>query len=321
MAIENIITDLFQSLTDVIDSQIGSNVTAITSVIAPAMGAAVTLYFVFVVYKIIYTNNEMFIGEVVKNVLALSAVAAFAMSTPYYLQYVVPFVQGSGDQISSALTGSPASGTALDSMIANVKTSLDSMIEKMDFSLTGNWSVSFKALYAIVLIYVGSFIFIFYAAAYLLVAKFMVGLLLSVGTIFISFAFFPVTRGYFTSWCGQCLNYIMLCIMYSITLGVLNKFITSKFDLSHLGVESSFQIIIIFFISVFVIQQIGVLVSSLTGGMGINGLTGAANSMVGGAAKFSGVNMASRAAGSWAGGKAQSAGSVVSNFLKNSMKG
>jgi type IV secretion system protein VirB6 len=282
MAVENIITDLFNELSQVITNQISPSVTAITSAIGPIMGAALLVYVIFIAYKIIYSNHEVIMSEVTKNVMCLALVSAFSVSTPYYMQYVVPFVTGAGDQLSAAITGSPASASALDSMINNVKTCLDTMMDKMQFGITDDWGAAVKSLWAVILIYVGSFIFIFYAAAYLLVAKFMVGLLLSVGTIFICFSFYPTTRGFFTSWCGQCLNYILLNVLYTLAIGILNNFIVSKFNLSDLGVESSFQIIIVFFISMFVLQQISILVSSLTGGMGINGLTGSLNSGVSG---------------------------------------
>lgn len=311
MAIQDLVTNIFNDLTQVIESQIGSSVSAITTAITPVMGAALLVYVVFIAYKIMYTNNEVFMSEVIKNVMTLALVSAFTASTPYYIQYVVPFVTGAGDQISAAITGSPASATALDAMLTNVQTSIDKMMDEMHFGLTDDWSIGFRALFGVILTYIGSFVFIFYATAYLLVAKFMVGLLLSVGTIFICFSFYPTTRGFFTSWCGQCLNYILLNVMLTLTLGILNTFITSKFNLADMGVASSFQIIIVFFISVFVVQQIGVLVSSLTGGMGINGLTGATNSMVGkglGAARGAGKG-------------ASKAASVVSSFMKNGIKG
>lgn len=316
MAIQDLVTNIFNDLTQVIESQIGSSVSAITTAIAPVMGAALLVYVVFIAYKIMYTNNEVFMSEVIKNVMTLALVSAFTVSTPYYIQYVVPFVTGAGDQISAAITGSPASATALDAMLNNVQISIDKMMDAMHFSIFDmDLSLLFKTAFAIGLTYIGSFVFIFYAAAYLLVAKFMVGLLLSVGTIFICFAFYPPTRGFFTSWCGQCLNYILLNVMLTLTLGVLNAFITSKFNLGDMGIESSFQIIIVFFISVFVIQQIGSLVSSLTGGMGINGLTSATNSMAG-----RGLGMAKGAAGRAAGVVGKSA-SVVSSFMKNGVKG
>lgn len=315
MAIQDLVTNIFNDLTQVIESQIGSSVSAITTAIAPVMGAALLVYVVFIAYKIMYTNNEVFMSEVIKNVMTLALVSAFTVSTPYYIQYVVPFVTGAGDQISAAITGSPGSATVLDAMLTNVQTSIDKMMDAAQFGLTDDWSIGFKVLFGIILTYIGSFVFIFYAAAYLLVAKFMVGLLLSVGTIFICFSFYPPTRGFFTSWCGQCLNYILLNVMLTLTLGILNAFITSKFDLADVGVQSSFQIIIVFFISVFVIQQIGSLVSSLTGGMGINGLTSATNSMAG-----RGLGMAKGAAGSAAGVVGKTA-SVVSSFMKNGVKG
>ncbi|HFD6165581.1 TPA: type IV secretion system protein [Salmonella enterica] len=311
MAVENIITDLFNELTLVITNQISPSVTAITSAIAPVMGSALLVYVIFIAYKIMYSNHEVIMSEVTKNVMCLALVSAFTVSTPYYMQYVVPFVTGAGDQLSAAITGSPASASALDSMINNVKTCLDTMMDKMQFGITDDWGAAIKSLWAVILIYVGSFIFIFYAAAYLLVAKFMVGLLLSVGTIFICFAFYPTTRGYFTSWCGQCLNYILLNVLYTLAIGILNSFIVRKFKLSDLGVESSFQIIIVFFISMFIIQQISVLVSSLTGGMGINGLTSSVSSLAGGTA--------SRLRG--LAGVGKSAAQKLMNLFSNGIKG
>jgi type IV secretion system protein VirB6 len=313
MAIQNLITELFNDLSAVIEGQIGSTVSSITTSIAPVMGAALCVYVVYIAYKIIYTNNEMFMSEIIKNVMSLALVSAFAASTPYYMQYVVPFVMGAGDQISSAITGSPATATALDSMINNTSACINKMLSEMNFSLfSSDLSIIFQTVFAVALTYIGSFIFIFYAAAYLLVAKFMVGLLLSVGTIFICFSFYPTTRGYFQSWCGQCLNYILLSIMYTITIGILNAFIMSKFDFDNFGLVSAFQIIIVFFISVFIIQQISVLVSTLTGGMGINGLTGATNSLMGkGTGGVQRLAQGMKAKGS----------SVVSNFLTSGIKG
>ncbi|ENG8827715.1 type IV secretion system protein [Salmonella enterica] len=315
MAIENILTDLFNDLTLVITNKIGPSVAAITSAISTVMGAALLVYTIFIVYKIMYSNHEVIMSEVTKNVMSLALVSAFTVSTPYYMQYVVPFVTGAGDQLSSAITGSPASATVLDSMISNVKVSLDAMIQNMHFGITDDWGAAIESLWAVILIYVGSFIFIFYAAAYLLVAKFMVGLLLSVGTIFICFAFYPTTRGYFTSWCGQCLNYILLNVLYTLAIGILNSFIVSKFNLSDLGVESSFQIIIVFFISMFVIQQISVLASSLTGGMGINGLTASVSSFASGAAR----RMVG--AGKGIAGTGKGAAQKIMNLLSNGIKG
>lgn len=90
MAIQNLITELFNDLSSVIEGQIGSTVSSITTSIAPVMGAALCVYVVYITYKIIYTNNEVFMSEIIKNVMSLALVSAFAASTPYYMQYVVP---------------------------------------------------------------------------------------------------------------------------------------------------------------------------------------------------------------------------------------
>lgn len=62
MAIQDLVTNIFNDLTQVIESQIGSSVSAITTAIAPVMGAALLVYVVFIAYKIMYTNNEVFMS-------------------------------------------------------------------------------------------------------------------------------------------------------------------------------------------------------------------------------------------------------------------
>ncbi|EIO8946022.1 type IV secretion system protein, partial [Salmonella enterica] len=121
---------------------------------------------------------------------------------------------------------------------------------------------------------------------FLALSTFMVGLLLSVGILFICFSPFQTTRSMFTSWCGSCLNYILLNVFYTISFGFVLGMIQSLTikDPNAVTLTSVVTLLLIIAISVFLIEQIGTLCSTLTGGVGINGLTSAANGFGGKAA-------------------------------------
>lgn len=307
----NFVQDFFQSLDTVIQNQIGSNVANVTSVIAPVFAAAVGLYVVFISWQILYTNREIVVLEVAKNIAALAVVSVFTAGGAYYADYVIPFGLHAGDELSAAITGSAASGTALDGMFNNAQTSIAKILDDMEFDLFSNLLPTLRLLLAVFLILLGSSVYIFMATAYLLVAKFMMGIVLSLGTIFISFAMFPTTRGMFTSWCGQLVHYTLLSCGFTIVQGILNSYITSKFNLGDLGIASAFQIVIIFFVGGFAMVKLDQVIAAMSGGTAIHGLMG---QVAGGVAK------ATRGAASGMGTAARKVGSSMFG-RKDSIKG
>lgn len=275
---DKVLTGLYDNVTQVIDQQITSNVTALSYTALPLITAAIMCYCVFVAYKIITGQNDMFISEIIHNLVVFSLVGAVCYSSSYYQRYVIPFVLGAGDDLSSSLFGPSAVGTsALDSFLEGVNKSLDVMESKMTFGWLDDWSLGMQAVIYWVILWLAAGVFAVYATAYLLVAKFMVGILLSVGTIFICFSMFPATRGMFTAWVNQCANYIFLTLGYSLVLSIFLQFINTKFSASSSNGSSTpfadvAQIVMVLFIGVYIMGQVGSLISSITGGVGINGL-------------------------------------------------
>lgn len=96
--------------------------------------------------------------------------------------------------------------------------------------------------------------------------------------IYMLFFFFPTTRSMFTSWCGSCLNYILLNVFYTISFGFVVTLIEKNMVKDgNVTIMMVVTLLLVILISVFLIEQIGTLCSTLTGGVGINGLTSAAN--------------------------------------------
>lgn len=300
-----IVSDFLKSVDHIVSEKIAANISAIAHVISPVFFAAVALYVVYIAWEIIYSNKEVVIGEVIKNMMLFTLIGAFTYTSPLYTTYVVPFVMHAGQDISAAVTGGTDTASTVDNVwdYLSLKMELFRKISTKDLSWrdVGGY-IKINIIWFIG--YVGGAILVFFVTIYLTVSTFMIGLLLSAGVIFICFAAFPSTRQMFTAWAGNCLNYILLNVFYSIsftfTLGFIDKF--TKFNAKKVSLMDALALFVVILISVFLIEQIGTMCSALTGGVGINGLTSAISTGLGRMSKAGGA--AARMAGKYSGASA-----------------
>ena len=321
----DIVSELLKNVTAIVGVAIPKNISAISSAISPVFLAFIGLYVCFIAYSIIYSQRDVVMQEVTKTLMSFAAVAAFTYSGNYYAQYVVPFVMNAGSDLSGALTGSSDVASTVDALWKKLTVSLDEFWlvarDKLNWNDFGGF-IKVGIIYAIG--YIGGAILVLYSALFLCVSTFMVGILLSVGVIFISFAVFPSTRSMFTAWCGHCLNYVLLNVFYTISFGFTIGFIEkySKLNPASVTLMDVATLAIVIAVSVFLIEQIGALCSSLTGGVGINGLTGAANGVASLAYRASGMRAMTGVARSLAGKAGVKAKDYVKSKLgKGSIKG
>lgn len=227
-----------------------------------------------------------------KTVMAFTVVGAFTYSAPYYSQYVIPFVMHSGQDLSTAVSGSSDVATSVDASWNKLSDTMEAFWAEATGQLgMTDFGLWIKAALIYGVGYAGGFALIFYTTVFLCVSIFMVGLVLSVGILFICFSVFPSTRSMFTAWCGSCLNYILLnvflyCVFW-LRYVANRKIYTSR--CSNSTFMNVIMLLAVVLISVYLIEQIGTLCSTLTGGVGINGLTAAANGMTGKLAAATGL--------------------------------
>lgn len=322
------VSDFINSITNVVESAVASNASSIASAISPVFAAAVGLYIVYVMYEILYTQHKPIIGEVFKNISALAVVGAFTYSAPYYSTYVIPFVMHAGSDLSSAVSGSGDTASSVDSMWESLSSTMNSYLSTQKEAL-GLTDVGDTILVYIVwgVGYIGGALLIYYSAVFLCISTFAVGIALSAGIIFICFAFFPLTRKMFTAWCGTCLNYILLNVFYTISFSFLIALIkkTTSFDSGVISISDVLMLLLTIMVSIFLIEHIGVMSSTLTGGVGINGLTPAANGAISKAATLSGgramAGVGRNFAGNISSRAKSSIGSYSNRFKNNSMGG
>ncbi|MFW8631666.1 type IV secretion system protein [Vibrio natriegens] len=266
--------DLFNFVTTIVTDNIGAMVVLFADVITPLIGSFVTLYAIYLAYQMLFDSEKIMIMESLKFISSLALCTTVAFNTYWYMSSIVPMVLLSGDTIASYLTASTGgSGGALQEMFETMLLQIESLWENVSFGVTASWGDSFLMIILLVLVILGYVPFLLVATAYLLVAKVMVGFLLILGPLFIMFAFFPSTRSMFQSWTGQCFNYVLLTIVYPLAFNIFNLTINyvvgGNEDISF---ASCLMTLILFGCCILISVQIPVLTSSLSGGVGINGL-------------------------------------------------
>lgn len=317
-----VVSDFITQTKALVMDAVAANFTIVATSIRPVFAAAFLLYCCVIAWQIIYINKEIIVNEVIKNTIVFTLIGAFVWSAPYYQQWVVPFVMDSGNEIATKLTGSNAA-TGMDAMWDQLTTTMETFKTNATDSL--GWDIGpLVAVYAIYGIgYLGGAILIIYTSIFLCIATFMTGILLSVGSIFICFAGFPATREMFTKWCGHCLNYILLNVFYAISLSFVVKLIDkyTHFDVNTLAFSDVVTFLIVVVICIAMVEQVAVLCSSLTGGVGINGLVPGGSSL----ARAAGLTKAAASMRDKAPGAAKSAiqrgAAAVANKFKNNVKG
>ncbi|EOS9525980.1 type IV secretion system protein [Salmonella enterica] len=275
----NIVSEFLEKVTTIVESTAATNAAKVAQAISPTFFAAIALYVIYLIYEITYSQRDVIMSEVTKNIGAFALVGAFTYSAPYYSQFVIPFVMHAGSDLSAAVTGDSGTTTSVDNLWNMLSTTLDNYknteLEALDWtSITDQlftylvWGIG----------YIGGLLLIYYTTIFLTLSTFMVGILLSAGILFICFSLFASTRNMFTAWVGSCLNYILLNLFYSISFSFVISFVEQTVPSSgNVTLATVLYFFMVIVISVFLVEQVGTLCSTLTGGVGINGLTSAAN--------------------------------------------
>lgn len=304
--------DLFTFIDQIVTQNIASMVGVFSSTITPLLGACVILYALYLAYQSLYEPQNLVIMESMKFIGSLAVVTTIALNTNWYLTNIVPAVLGSGDQIAQALLGDPSGGggASLQAIYDTMLSTINKMILSIDLEvLSGkSWIRTLLICSQLLLVILGFTPFLAVATAYLLVAKIMVSFLLIIGPLFIMMAFFPSTRSFFQAWTGQCFNYTLLSIMYPLAFTIFTQVLNNTVFAENLSISTHLMTIIVFAALILLSVQIPTFCSTLSGGIGINGLVGGALGGLGGVRSLlkgiakggKGVYKGGKTAGEWA---------------------
>ncbi|WP_062059605.1 type IV secretion system protein [Cellvibrio sp. OA-2007] len=298
-------SDIFTSIDEGLSLTYASGLNNFAALIAPLIGAFIALYFVLKALHFLYSGGtNQLPSDVIKQITNLSLFTYFAFNIPYYMDVVVNPVNSIGNEIANAFSSSGKTAPHVIDQMANQILDTIQLIwdNTPNLSLT-NLDIQplLRAISTIVIISIFGTIFMVVSALYLLIAKVLVALVLMLGPLYISAAFFPLTREYFMKWLGQLLNYILLSAMFGFTFtlltNLLQKFILGAGFASTIpmGDMTNLKLLFTFLLFTGVVAALPALTSQLTGGVGISGmgavsglggsLTRSLTKLVGGGAK------------------------------------
>lgn len=243
---------------------------AVIALISPVLGICFTIYLMLI------ASNAMR-GEVggenvmdfFQRSIAWAIIITMGCNIQYYT-YVVDFFNGLGADLSGAISGSSSvsSGAMLDELL---NLYLDRAIEIYDKS-SGFESIA-AAVCAVILLLGGGFL-LAVAAAYILLAQIALGMLLAIGPIFISLALFPATRKFFDAWIGQCVNYVLLTVLFCFLATILTDLVHQMF-VNDTNVFAQMAMTVVSCVAfILVALNIPSLASALSGGVGISTMVG-----------------------------------------------
>lgn len=269
---------VFDWLDDVMLPELSGNVADFMQVISPVMGAAVITWFVLWAWR--YIVEERPLTELVYRFVILTVVCFFAFTAPYYSSTIIPMVNDIPFDLSKPFVGEDFDGlqNSADSLIAENSQIIADMWDKAKFvswsgvDLNNFMNVSYATLVVGLLgnVYAGIGLF------FMVVAKLMINVLLAIGPAFIAAAFFPATKQYFALWVNQIVNYIVLttlfAVVFAIQLSLINDL--TAFTDGRLPPDRVDKIFVVYVISLALLFTVPVIASSVSGGMGLNGLVG-----------------------------------------------
>jgi len=270
---------------------------AIITLITPIAGTCFSIYVTLILVSYWRGSNDEPIVDFFMRIAAWAAILTFGFNITYYSTYVVPFFNGFGDDLANALTGTPSSGSALDAISTAYVTAMWNL-----FDAASGIEGTLDAIMFIVITLLFAVPFIAIAAAYIILAQFALSLLLALGPLFFAFALFPVTRKFFESWIGQCMNYSFLVALFAAA-GMIEVNFAQTMVPTAMTLLSLFQLVMMGIAFLVIALNLPGLASALGGGVGISSMVG----------KGSGLASALKAMGKAGGGddgKDKSGGSM-----------
>jgi type IV secretion system protein VirB6 len=167
---------------------------------------------------------------------------------------------------------------------------------------------NYQCFYNIIIIIIFG-IFLIIAAAYIVLAKVFLSILVVLGPLFISLALFPATRQFFSAWVNQVVNYNLYFLLINIVGAIFISYMNATFDQTTLLSDAG--VIHLIFVCLFfavILLKLPEMASGLAGGIAANGFGALSSTISSSQRMFSG--------GGKSGGGKSSSQSKSSNTMK-----
>ncbi|CAO1670503.1 type IV secretion system protein [Salinicola sp. NYA28a] len=220
------VADLFDILDTVATNYAIENISNTITLIVPiiSLGLAVSLLIQGLFIMFTPASGEPLSGLFLRFA-RYAAILAIAGAGGLYQTDFASTALSLPDQLSSALYmgGTGASSDSMGSVIDSAANK-GGILAKEAFDNIG-WSFdSIASLYIGVHILVSTFFLCGIGAAFILMAKLMLAIIVGLGPIFIFALMFDGTKRLFTPWIGALFNYVLLAVLVTAVFSIMNTF-------------------------------------------------------------------------------------------------
>lgn len=240
---------LLEDITATVTTYANDKAATMIAIIGPAAAVLLTIF-------VLLWGLAMASGQIsepftdgMKRIIRICVITGLALTAGVYQGAVADFFLSVPNELASqmayegaASNGSPTTiATVLDNSLQKGIDVGDQAWDKGDEMAQQGIKAAIAGIgyYAIaILVYLTSVVIVAIAAGILFVAFIATAVLLAIGPLFILLAIFPQTARYFEAWLGQMVNFAILSLIVSVTIGVtfslLDKFLAdlpvSTFD-------------------------------------------------------------------------------------------
>ena len=268
-----VFTNVFNTIDSTVQSTIIGNTSNMVSMVSPVLLAGFTVYVILITWSYFGTTLEQTMFDLLKRILAWGVIISFSLNIGSYNSNVVPFVLGLGEGLANAFSGGTADASALDSLVNLLFEMIGKNSEAAD-EVSGIEGISEKlaAFFYNLLIIIVFGLFLIIAAAYIVLAKVFLAILVVLGPIFISLALFPATRQFFSAWVNQVVNYNLYFLLVNVVGAIFITYINNTFNQETLLTDSGLiHLVLILLFFAIILLKLPEMASGLAGGIAANG--------------------------------------------------
>ena len=268
----DVFTNVFNNIESTINSVIVGKTANMIAIISPVLLAAFVVYVIFVTWSYFGASIEQSMFDLLKRILAWGVIISFALNLGTYNNTVVPMVLGLGEGLAAAFSGAPANATALDSLVNLLSDMLKANNDVYASLPMTEVGAKIRIIVTNFVVLICFALFLIIAAAYIILAKVFLAILVVLGPIFIALALFPATRQFFSSWLNQVINYNLYFLLINVVGAIFITYINDTFDPTTLLTDGGvLHLVLVLLFFAIILLKLPELSSGLAGGIAANG--------------------------------------------------
>ncbi len=263
MADFNLFSELFNKIDSTILNVVNTGSSNMISLISPLIALCFSIYVMLIMFSYMRGSNEESVMDFFTRMIAWATIITFGMNISYYSNYVVPFFTGLGDDLAKTINSGSSTPNAIDGLINSYLNSVISIFNEATGILQSMYAIAI-----IVVLSITALASLGIAGGYIMLSKILLSLILAIGPLFIAMALFPATRNYFGLWASQCVNFVLMSVLFTffcnIQIDFMKSIVPKDFDITAL-----FKAILTGIVFILIDFYIPTLAASLSGGVTI----------------------------------------------------